>query len=190
MIMNNKKIISVIGDSKASDSSYIMARKVGKILVDNGYTIQCGGLGGIMKGVCEGAKMSHMYTRGCTIAITPSYNRTEVNEYADIVIPTGLGLMRNGVVVNADAVIAIGGGAGTLSEIALAWSMFKLIISFVNIEGWGKNLANQRIDNRNRYPMIPEDCVYGVSSPEEMIIYLNKYINRYDRQYKGIYWHG
>ena len=98
--------------------------------------------------------------------------------------------MRNGVVVNADAVIAIGGGAGTLSEIALAWSMFKLIISFVNIEGWGKNLANQRIDNRNRYPMIPEDCVYGVSSPEEMIIYLNKYINRYDRQYKGIYWHG
>lgn len=190
MIMNNKKIISVIGDSKASATSYKMAREVGRILIDTGYTIQCGGLGGIMKGVCEGAKMSHRYTHGCTIAITPSYNRTEVNEYADIVIPTGLGLMRNGIVVNADAVIAIGGGAGTLSEIALAWSMFKLIISFVNIEGWGKNLANQRVDNRNRYPMIPEDCVYGVSSPEEMALYLNKYINRYDRQYKGVYWHG
>ncbi len=186
----NKKIISVIGDSNATDTTYNISREVGRILIDNGYAIQCGGLGGIMKGVCEGAKMSPSYSYGCTIAITPSYDRTEVNAFADIVIPTGLGLMRNGTVVNADAIIVIGGGAGTLSEMALAWSMFKLIISFDNIEGWGKELSNKRIDHRNRYPSIPEDCVYGISTPEQMILFLNKYINKYNRQYKGVSWHG
>ena len=185
--MNRKRIISVIGDSRVSADIYKFSREVGKALIDAGYIIQCGGLGGVMCGVCEGAKLSSLYSYGSTIAIIPSYDKTVVNQYADIVIPTGLDIMRNGIVINADAVVVLGGGAGTLSEMALAWSMFKLLVSFNTIEGWGKNLANCRIDNRNRYPSIPEDCVYGVSSIEEMLVCLRKHIANYNRQYKGVY---
>lgn len=184
----HKKVIAIIGDSKASPETYELAYKVGRILIDHGYCIQCGGLGGVMKGACEGAKSSPQYSFGYTTAIIPSYDRAQANEYADIIIPTGIDLMRNGMVINSDAVVAIGGGAGTLSEIALAWTTFKLILAFDNVDGWSKNLAHKRIDNRNRYPAIPEDCVYGVSSPEQMIDYLEQYLLRYNRQYKGVVW--
>lgn len=181
-----KNVITVIGDSKTSPEIYELTRNIGRMLIDHGYCIQCGGLGGIMEAVCEGAKSSLNYSYGNTIAIIPSYDRSQSNIYADIVIPTGIDIMRNCIVVNSDAVVVVGGGAGTLSEMALAWSIFKLILAFNNVEGWGKKLANHKIDNRNRYPTIPEDCVYGVSSPEQMIDYLDKYIKIYKRQYKGI----
>lgn len=184
----NKKVIAVVGDSSVNSDTYELAYDVGCTLVENGYAIQCGGLGGVMEAVCKGARSSIKYSFGDTIAIIPSYARNQSNAYADIIIPTGIEIMRNGIVVNADAVVAIGGGAGTLSEIALAWSMFKLIIAFNNVNGWGMKLSNQKIDNRNRYPNIPEDSVYGVSSPKEMVEYLNKYIELYKRQYKGVVW--
>jgi uncharacterized protein (TIGR00725 family) len=77
----------------------------------------CGGLGGVMQAACRGAKEAG----GTTVGILPGHDRGEANEFVDVAIPTGLGEARNALVVRAaDALIAVGGGYGTLSEIALA----------------------------------------------------------------------
>jgi uncharacterized protein (TIGR00725 family) len=77
----------------------------------------CGGLGGVMEAACRGAREAG----GTTVGLLPGTDRTEANEFVDVVIPTGLGEGRNALVVRAaDALIAVGGGYGTLSEIALA----------------------------------------------------------------------
>lgn len=185
-----KKVISVIGDGYVEDESMkaLIAYDVGKQLVDHGYRVQTGGLQGIMKFALQGARSSSSYSSGDTIAILPSFDAKGANEYADIIIPTGMDVMRNGIVVNSDAVIVIGGGAGTLSEMALAWSLFKLIISFENVDGWGAKLAHQKIDHRVRYQSdsVENDIVYGVKNSQDVISLLSKYINIYNRTHHGI----
>jgi uncharacterized protein (TIGR00725 family) len=77
----------------------------------------CGGLGGAMEAACRGAKAAG----GTTVGILPGSDRAAANPFVDVAVPTGLGQGRNLVVVHAaDAVVAVGGGYGTLSEIALA----------------------------------------------------------------------
>lgn len=184
-----KPIVAVIGDSKirsGETSKGHLAFELGQRLVDEGFRIQTGGLGGIMEKVFQGAKASLHYKEGATIAIVPSFNSGEANSYADIVIPTGLDLFRNGIVVNSDAVIALGGGAGTLSEIAFAWQLFKLIIAFDNVGGWSAKLADTKIDDRQRYADIDDDRIYKVSSVDECINVLKTYIGKYTRVHTGI----
>ena len=182
-----KKIIAVIGDGNIGDDKekYRIAFETGKALVDAGYRVQCGGLGGVMEAACKGARSSKNHKDGDVIAILPSFDRTEVNEYADIAIPTGIDVMRNVIVANADAVIAVGGGAGTLSEMAHAWSLKRLIISYSSVEGWSKKLAGQRIDGKIRYNGI-DDKVFEVKTPEEAIKVLNEKIGLYVANYKKI----
>jgi uncharacterized protein (TIGR00725 family) len=85
----------------------------------------CGGLGGVMEAACRGAKQ----TGGTTVGILPGDDRSAANPYVDIVIPTGLGEARNAIVVrSADALIAIGGAYGTLSEIAFALKAGKRVV--------------------------------------------------------------
>ena len=179
----HKKIISIIGDSKIESNSkkYQFAYDIGKLLVDNGYRVQSGGLGGVMSAAFEGAHFSKKYVDGDTIAIIPSFDAQQANPYADIVIPTGIDIMRNTIVVNTSAVIAVGGGAGTLSEIANAWALFKLIIGCVGVDGWSDKLAGQKIDTRNRYPDIPDDKVYAASSAAEVISLIEKYVDKYTK---------
>ena len=181
-----KKIIAVIGDNSVVKGSvaYELAFQVGKVLVDSGYRVQSGGLGGIMEAVFAGAHTSERYVDGDTVAIIPSFDRSKANIYADIIIPTGLDVMRNMLVANADAVIAIGGGAGTLSEIAIAWSLYRLIIAFKNVDGWSAKLADLKIDSRTRYD-ISNDRVYGVESVNEMIQVLSDKIAQYSRVHHG-----
>lgn len=182
-----RKIIAVIGDSKIESDSvkYRFAFETGKALVDTGYRVQSGGLGGIMEAVFQGAKTSEKYREGDTVAIIPSFDRTAVNQYADIVIPTGLDVMRNAIVVNADAVIAIGGGAGTLSEMALAWSLHRLLIAYRNVDGWSAELAERKLDNRERYKDI-DDKVHGVDEPRQAIELIKNLLPIYSRRYHGI----
>ena len=184
---NNKKTIAVIGDGQIEKNSfkYKLAFDTGKAIIDNGYRIQSGGMGGVMLAAFEGAKASSNYRDGDTIAIVPTFDKNDANEYADIIIPTGLDIMRNAIVVNADAVVAIGGGAGTLSEMAIAWSLFKLLIAYDNVDGWSKELAGRKIDDRIRYDNL-DDAVYAVESPDEVIDLLKKYINMYSRSHHGI----
>jgi uncharacterized protein (TIGR00725 family) len=185
-----KKIITIIGDSqiKENDLAYQLAYRLGTALIDHQYRIMTGGLGGVQLAVCHGAKQSKHYNDGDTIAILPSFDKQDANIYSDIIIPTGLDLARNIINVSSDAVIVIGGKAGTLSEIASAWSLFKLIIAFTQIPGWGADLAGKKVDNRQRYESIPEDQVYPVKDPKEVIDLLEIYIPQYNKAHHGIKW--
>jgi uncharacterized protein (TIGR00725 family) len=90
---------------------------VGRELAEHGAVLVCGGLGGVMEAACRGAKDGG----GTTIGILPGTDRAAANRFVDFAIPTGLGEARNALVVRAaDALIAIGGAYGTLSEIAFA----------------------------------------------------------------------
>lgn len=111
----HKKMVSVIGGHSCPPEVEQIAHKLGKKLAKVVDYLICGGLSGIMKAVCSGFKAGG----GVTIGIIPSYNKKEANEFVDIVLPTGLGLARNVLVVKAaDVVVALSGEYGTLSEIA------------------------------------------------------------------------
>ncbi|MDE6565552.1 MAG: acyl-CoA synthetase [Clostridia bacterium] len=186
--MERRKIVAIAGDARVEEGSlkYQIAYEVGKALIDNGYRIQTGGLGGVMSAACRGAKSSEKYTDGDIIALVPSFDINEVNEYADIVIPTGLDVMRNALVANASAVVAIGGGAGTLTEIAFAWTFGRLVIAISNVDGWSSKLAGTCVDSRVRYPEIENDMVYPATNGAEVVEILNNNIDKYYRRHKGI----
>jgi uncharacterized protein (TIGR00725 family) len=109
--------VSVIGGSSVTDEIYDRAREVGHLLGDRGHETICGGRGGVMEAVCLGAQDAG----GHTIGILPGTRRDGANQYVETVIATGIGNARNPLVVlNGDAVIAIDGGPGTLSELGHA----------------------------------------------------------------------
>jgi uncharacterized protein (TIGR00725 family) len=109
--------VAVIGASDASPEQREHARAAGRRLAELGAAVVTGGRGGVMEAACEGAKAAG----GRTIGILPGDDRADANPFVDVAIPTGLGEMRNALVVRAaDAVVAIGGAWGTLSEIAFA----------------------------------------------------------------------
>jgi uncharacterized protein (TIGR00725 family) len=117
--------IAVIGDSTCSAQQSKLAETIGALLAQRGVTIVCGGLGGVMEAVCRGAKSKG----GFTIGILPGADASTANSWIDIPVPTGIGEARNAVVVkSAQAVIAVGGGYGTLSEIAFALRSSKPVI--------------------------------------------------------------
>lgn len=98
---------------------------MGRLLAERGAVLVCGGLGGVMAAACRGAKDGG----GTTVGILPGTDRGEANEFVDVAIPTGLGEARNALVVRAaHALIAVGGGYGTLSEIALALKAGKRVV--------------------------------------------------------------
>lgn len=182
-----RKVVAIIGDSRVEENriKYKLAFETGKALVEAGYRVQSGGLGGVMEAAFKGAHVAHNYQDGDTIAIVPSFAKNEVNNYADIIIPTGLDIMRNAIVANADAVVAIGGGAGTLSEMAIAWSLFRLIIAYRNVDGWSRELADRKLDSRVRYTGV-DDKVHGVQCVSEMLDILQKYEGVYNRVHSAI----
>jgi uncharacterized protein (TIGR00725 family) len=109
--------VSVIGGSTVTDEQYAMAREVGRLLADCEQEVVCGGRTGVMEAVCRGAHEEG----GHTIGILPGDDRSAANPYVETAIATGMGNARNALVaLNGDAAIAIDGGTGTLSEIALA----------------------------------------------------------------------
>jgi uncharacterized protein (TIGR00725 family) len=113
----DKKFVAVIGGSQCSKKEARMAEEVGQELARRGAILVCGGLGGIMKAACKGASAEG----GTTIGILPGGDKRAANPYVQIPIVTSLGEARNVIVVkSAQAVIAIGGGYGTLSEISYA----------------------------------------------------------------------
>lgn len=186
--VDRRKIVAVIGNKAIEKDGirYKLAFELGKALIDNGYRVQSGGLGGVMEAVMAGARSSEHYQDGDTVAILPSFDSETANEYADVVIPTGLDSMRNALVANAYAVIGVGGGAGTLCEYAFAWSFKRLIIAFENSGGWSEKLAGTRMDDAVRYPDIPEDKVYPVRTVQEAMKLLNENIDRYNARHAGI----
>ncbi len=118
--------ISVIGAGSCDETVASTAQKLGQGLARAGYAIVCGGLGGVMEAVCQGAKSCG----GTTIGILPGDSQAGANSFIDFAIATGLGPMRNYLVVlNGEAVIAVEGSAGTLSEIGLAMKIGRKVIA-------------------------------------------------------------
>ena len=116
--------VSVIGGSTVSDEEYATAQTLGEQLADRGHEVVCGGRTGVMDAVCQGARSAG----GHTIGILPGSNRADANPYVETAIATGINDARNAVVVlNGDAVIAVDGGPGTLSELGHALSLGKPI---------------------------------------------------------------
>lgn len=122
--------IAVVGSGLCSKQEADVAEKTGELIAQKNFILLCGGLSGIMEATAKGAKKAG----GLTIGILPGVKRSSANNYIDIPIITGLGEARNLLIVrNADAIIAIGGGFGTLSEIALAK---KIGVPVVGINTW------------------------------------------------------
>jgi uncharacterized protein (TIGR00725 family) len=125
-MVNRKPIIAVVGAGKCSKKLRDQAADIGRYIAEHGGVVICGGLGGVMEGAARGAKEAG----GVTIGIIPSDNRADANEFIDYVIPTGFGEARNIIVVRtADAVIALPGKYGTLTEMAFALLAGKPVIS-------------------------------------------------------------
>ena len=110
--------IAVVGaGDDVTAETVASAEEAGAAVAEAGAVLVCGGLGGVMEAACRGAKSR----LGTTVGLLPGTDRLVANGWVDLAIPTGMGEMRNALVVRAaDAVVAIGGGWGTLSEIALA----------------------------------------------------------------------
>lgn len=118
-------LIAVIGNGLEDDAHNSYAFDVGCLLAQAGCVVLNGGLGGVMQASAKGAKSKG----GLTIGILPGLDPAAANRYIDIPIPTGMGEMRNLLIVrSASAAIAIGGGYGTLSEIALALKASKPVV--------------------------------------------------------------
>lgn len=111
--------VSVIGGSEVEVATAETARSLGRAIAERGHALVCGGLGGVMAAACEGAQTAG----GRTIGILPGEDRGAANPHVEVAVATGLGHARNALVVlNGDGVVAVDGGAGTLSEIGLALS--------------------------------------------------------------------
>ena len=177
--------IGVVGDVHLEPNKRRLAIALGQQLVDANYRIVSGGHGDLARCLAEGARKSRRYRDGDLIAILPGFDPLVAEENSDIVIATGFDHARNLIVANSDAIIAIGGGAGTLSEIAFAWALKRLILAY-KVEGWSGQLAGTRIDSRSRYPMLPDDRIYPVTKAAEAIQYLTKLLPKYNRRHTGI----
>lgn len=179
--MNRKKIIGIIGDAhlKGNQQKAKIASEIGKLIIDYGFRLANGGYGGVMECASQGAHTSEKYSDGLVLGILPEYDDSQSNPYIDIPIATGLGPVRNYTLISmCDAIIAIGGGAGTLNEIAIAWQMEKLIVA-IDIDGWSQRLMDQSLDNRRN------DKIFSAKNAQEA---LSIVINNLDRkaQYHGI----
>ena len=123
-------LIAVIGGRKADKALKKEAEAVGRLIAEKGGILVCGGMHGIMEAASKGAKQAG----GLTVGILPQEHKRDANPYIDIPIATGLGIGRNVVIARtADAVIAIGGEYGTLSEIAFGLQLGKPV---VGIKSW------------------------------------------------------
>lgn len=109
--------MAIIGAAVCSPVQAEVAETIGRVLAEGGATVLCGGRGGVMEAACRGARSAG----GLTVGILPGDDPAAANPYVDVAIATGLGEARNAIVARtAQAVVAIGGRYGTLSEIAFA----------------------------------------------------------------------
>jgi len=132
------RYVAVCGASDPRPDQRELAREVGRRLAESGVIVLCGGLGGVMEAVAEGAASAG----GMVVGILPGADRMAANPYLTLAIATGLGEARNAVLTAAaDAVIAIGGGWGTLSEIALARKRDRPVVALASWELEGVPVA-------------------------------------------------
>jgi uncharacterized protein (TIGR00725 family) len=122
--------VAVVGPNEADDALGEIAYAVGQLLAQRGAVVVTGGLGGVMAAASQGARSAG----GLVVGLLPGIDADEANEFVDVAIPTGLGELRNGLLVRSvDGIVAVGGSWGTLSEIALA---MRTRTPVVCLRGW------------------------------------------------------
>jgi uncharacterized protein (TIGR00725 family) len=150
--MRMQRYVGVVGPGDASVDEVAWAQEVGALLADAGVIVVCGGRGGVMRAACEGA----VRNSGMTLGLLPGNDRSEGNPYLTMSVPTGMGELRNGLVVRAsDGLVAVGGGWGTLSEISLARKAGKPVVS---LGGWQVGSADGE-----------EPLLWRAESPEQAV---------------------
>ncbi len=149
-----QQVIAVIGPTECEPFMATMAEEVGVGVANMGCALVTGGRGGVMEAASKGAKK----TGGLTMGFLPANNLADANAYLDIAIPTGLGQARNVLICRAaHVVIAVGGGYGTLSEIAHALKMGKMVVGLATWDVPG---------------------VHGVESPDQALQAAAEYLAR------------
>ncbi|MCU0727978.1 MAG: TIGR00725 family protein [Planctomycetes bacterium] len=147
-----RDIVSVIGGGACAPGEYERAREVGRRLAQAGFVVLTGGLGGVMEAASRGAAEAG----GLAVGILPGLDHGDANPWVEIALPTGLSDARNIIVATAGrAVVAVGGGLGTLSEIAFA---LKRGLPVVSLGSWP--LDGERMPDRG--PLVartPEEAV-------------------------------
>ena len=170
-----KKIIGIIGSSAplCTDEMYKFTQSLSFELAKRGYSIVCGGLGGVMDAAARGVSQA-MNPQAQSLCLIPQDTPQVASKFCDFVLPTGMGRARNMLIINtAQILIAIGGGAGTLSEIALAWQQEKTIIAITAFDGWARRLAGQKLDTKNNGLILPAATI------EEALDYVEKFFSRF-----------
>lgn len=152
--MKKKLQIGVIGSAgweeypnkKPAKSSFMTAYNVGKLIAQENAILICGGKGGIMEEACKGAKEKN----GITVGVISGNERNKTNRYVDIEVVSGvINCAEESIIISmCDGLIAIGGGSGTLQEIAIAYRNKKPIIAIKGRNGWATKLANTYLDER------------------------------------------
>jgi uncharacterized protein (TIGR00725 family) len=151
------RYVGVIGARSCPPLIAEQAREVGRRIAEAGWVLVCGGMGGVMEEACRGA----LSAGGLTVGVLPGDRREQGNPYLSVSVVTGLGEARNVVVVkSSEALIAVSGAYGTLSEIALAGAAG---IPVVGLHSWA--LEAERNQGRSlfaREAATPEEAVSAV----------------------------
>ena len=163
--MTKKRQILIIGHDQAgcTPEHEKIAYETGVEVAKSDSVLVSGGLGGVMKAACKGARDAG----GLTVGIIPQSDASLANEYCDVVIPTGMGHTRDFLTaLSADGVIVIGGGSGTLTEICAAYMHKKPIVTLKNSGDVAAKFADQYLDHRKNVKII------GVESAKEAVKYI------------------
>ncbi len=147
---------ALVGDSDASEHNLTLAEEAGAMLARLGVTLITGGRGGVMEAASRGAARAG----GLTVGITPGTDTRAANPWCDVILPTGLGHARNVLTALAgDFVVAVGGGAGTLSELCFAWIHRRPLYVLRGSGGWSDRLAGGPLDHRAASVIVDCDSV-------------------------------
>ena len=168
--MPRKIQITIIGNNENGTTPELVkiAYETGMEIAKSGAVLITGGLDGVMKAACHGAKDDG----GITVGIIPQNDASFANEYCDVVIPTGMGLARDFLTaLSGDGVIIIGGGSGTLSETCAAYMHKKPIVAIKTSGGVAEKYADQYLDHRQNVMII------GVDTPKEAVKVILEKIN-------------
>jgi len=163
--LTKKRQILVVGNNENGSTPELekVAYETGLEIAKSGSVLITGGLGGVMRAACHGAKDGD----GLTVGIIPQNDPSFANEYCDIVIPSGIGLARDFLnALSADGVIIIGGGSGTLSETCAAYMHKKPIVAIKNTGGIAEMFTDKYLDHRQNVKIV------GVDSPKEAVKYI------------------
>ena len=161
--MSEAPYISVIGAGQASEDEAAAAEEIGRLLAEAGALLICAGLGGVMDAAARGCRAPG----GTSVGILPGDDRADGSPHLTVRIATGLGEARNAIVARAaDAVIAVGGEFGTLSEIALALKMGKPV---VGLGTWTLDLEGLPGDPLQRAADPPEAVAKALGAAERSV---------------------